>query len=31
MYLMVKFARLGPASLGTGRYEGESALLNPAK
>ena len=25
MFLMVKFARLGPASLGTGRYEGESA------
>ena len=25
MFLMVKFARLGPASLGTGRYEGETA------
>lgn len=25
MYLMVKFTRMGPASLGTGRYEGESA------
>ncbi len=25
MYLMIKFARLGPASLGTGRYEGESS------
>jgi len=25
MYLMVRFARLGPASLGTGRYEGEAA------
>ncbi len=24
MYLMVKYARLGPASLGTGRYEGEN-------
>ena len=24
MYLMVKFARLGPASLGTGRYHGET-------
>jgi cytochrome d ubiquinol oxidase subunit I len=23
MYLMFKYARLGPASLGTGRYEGE--------
>ncbi|HQT82198.1 MAG: cytochrome d terminal oxidase subunit 1 [Ferrovum sp. 37-45-19] len=26
VYLMIKFARQGPASLGTGRYEGESAL-----
>ncbi|AGX86442.1 cytochrome ubiquinol oxidase subunit I [Candidatus Symbiobacter mobilis] len=25
MFLMVKFARLGPASLATGRYEGEAA------
>jgi len=25
MYLMVRFARLGPASLGTGRYHGEAA------
>ena len=24
MFLMVKYARLGPASLGTGRYEGEA-------
>lgn len=24
MYLMIKYAKLGPASLGTGRYEGES-------
>jgi len=24
MFLMVKFARLGPASLGTGRYDGEA-------
>lgn len=31
MFLMFKFARLGPASLGTGRYEGEAALPNPAK
>ncbi|MFZ9616340.1 MAG: cytochrome ubiquinol oxidase subunit I [Fluviibacter sp.] len=23
LYLMFKYARLGPASLGTGRYEGE--------
>ncbi len=28
MYLMVKFARLGPSSLGTGRYSGESALAH---
>jgi len=26
MYLMFKYARLGPASLGTGRYEGETDL-----
>lgn len=25
MYLMIKYARLGPGSLGTGRYEGEAA------
>ena len=25
MYLMVKYIRLGPGSLGTGRYFGESA------
>ena len=32
LYLMFKYARLGPASLGTGRYEGESApALNPAQ
>ncbi len=32
LYLMFKYARLGPASLGTGRYEGESApTLNPAQ
>ncbi|TDN50783.1 cytochrome ubiquinol oxidase subunit I [Azoarcus indigens] len=34
MYLMVRFARLGPASLGTGRYHGEApapaAPLAPA-
>jgi cytochrome d ubiquinol oxidase subunit I len=24
IYLMVKYARLGPASLGTGRYDGEA-------
>ena len=24
MYLMIKYARLGPASLGTGRYDGET-------
>ncbi|NWG30729.1 MAG: cytochrome ubiquinol oxidase subunit I [Rhodocyclaceae bacterium] len=29
MYLMFKYARLGPASLGTGRYEGE-ANYSPA-
>ncbi len=28
MYLMVKFARLGPGSLGTGRYSGEGALAH---
>ncbi len=26
LYLMFKYARLGPASLGTGRYDGETAL-----
>ena len=32
LYLMFKYARLGPASLGTGRYEVESApALNPAQ
>ncbi len=32
LYLMFKYARLGPASLGTGRYAGESApALNPAQ
>jgi cytochrome d ubiquinol oxidase subunit I len=30
MYLMFKYARLGPASLGTGRYEGE-ANCQPAR
>ena len=30
LYLMFKYARLGPASLGTGRYEGETPALNPA-
>jgi len=31
MYLMFKYARLGPASLGTGRYNGETApALKPA-
>ena len=30
MYLMFKYARLGPASLGTGRYEGE-ANFQPAR
>jgi cytochrome d ubiquinol oxidase subunit I len=25
MYLMFKYARLGPSSLGTGRYAGETA------
>jgi len=30
MYLMFKYARLGPASLGTGRYEGE-ANYQPAR
>ena len=25
MYLMVKFARMGPGSLGTGRYDNEAA------
>jgi cytochrome d ubiquinol oxidase subunit I len=25
LYLMFKYARLGPASLGTGRYDGEAA------
>ncbi|MBI4997498.1 MAG: cytochrome ubiquinol oxidase subunit I [Rhodocyclales bacterium] len=30
MYLMFKYARLGPASLGTGRYEGEAAY-QPAR
>ncbi|MBI4998233.1 MAG: cytochrome ubiquinol oxidase subunit I [Rhodocyclales bacterium] len=30
MYLMFKYARLGPASLGTGRYEGE-ADYQPAR
>jgi cytochrome d ubiquinol oxidase subunit I len=29
MFLMIKFARLGPGSLGTGRYQNE-ALQNPA-
>ncbi|MDE2423396.1 MAG: cytochrome ubiquinol oxidase subunit I [Betaproteobacteria bacterium] len=28
VYLMVKFARQGPASLGTGRYEGEAELTH---
>ncbi|WP_199153014.1 cytochrome ubiquinol oxidase subunit I [Chromobacterium sp. ASV23] len=31
MYLMVKYARLGPASLGTGRYHNESAPQLAAK
>ncbi len=33
IYLMFKFARKGPASLGTGRYHGESTAsqLNPAE
>ena len=32
MYLMFKYARLGPASLGTGRYAGETApALKPAQ
>jgi cytochrome d ubiquinol oxidase subunit I len=30
MYLMVKFARMGPSSLGTGRYCDETAHGNPA-
>ncbi len=30
MYLMFKYARLGPASLGTGRYEGETSV-QPAR
>ena len=29
MFLMVKYARLGPASLGTGRYFGESGHGEP--
>jgi cytochrome d ubiquinol oxidase subunit I len=29
MYLMVKFARQGPGSLGTGRYANESAHACP--
>ena len=29
MFLMVKYARLGPASLGTGRYDGERAGAPP--
>jgi len=31
LYLMFKYARLGPASLGTGRYSGETPALNPAQ
>jgi len=31
LYLMIKFARLGPGSLGTGRYEGEVAHAAPAR
>ncbi len=30
VYLMQKYARLGPASLGTGRYHGETAAVKPA-
>jgi len=30
MYLMIKFARIGPGSLGTGRYEREAAHATPA-
>ncbi len=30
MYLMVKFARLGPGSLGTGRYDNEPVRHGPA-
>jgi cytochrome d ubiquinol oxidase subunit I len=30
MYLMVKFARQGPGSLGTGRYDHEAAHAAPA-
>jgi cytochrome d ubiquinol oxidase subunit I len=31
MFLMIRYARLGPASLGTGRYDGEraSAPIHP--
>jgi cytochrome bd ubiquinol oxidase subunit I len=29
LYLMFKYARLGPASLGTGRYSGETPLAQP--
>ncbi len=31
MYLMVKYARQGPSSLGTGRYQGEAAYAQGAK
>ena len=31
MYLMVKYARQGPSSLGTGRYHGEPAKLQGAR
>jgi cytochrome bd ubiquinol oxidase subunit I len=30
MFLMIKFARIGPGSLGTGRYHGETAHATPA-
>ena len=30
MFLMIKFARMGPGSLGTGRYEREAAHTTPA-
>ena len=30
MYLMLKYIRLGPGSLGTGRYAGEAGVSNPA-
>ena len=31
MFLMIRYARLGPASLGTGRYDGERAKRRPTR